>query len=107
MVARGSRTHAVRNARAVREAVGTFRERCKVEQPPCWLCGQAIDYEATEPHAPDALQVDHVFPVSKHPELAADTGNMRASHAGCNLARGNSMTLPELGLTSLDWESLA
>lgn len=100
-------TRDVRHARAVRKAVNDYREQCKRDRPPCWLCGQEIDYDATDYYAADALQVDHVFPVSTHPERAADPEGMRPAHAGCNLARGNSMTLAELGETSTDWESLA
>ena len=107
MPAQGSRSSTLRKTRAVRDAVNDYREKCKRDQPPCWLCGQAIDYDTTDPYSPDSLQVDHMFPVSTHPDLAADQENMRPSHAGCNLSRGNSMTLPELGTTSCDWEALA
>ncbi|QDQ97969.1 HNH endonuclease [Tomitella fengzijianii] len=56
---------------------------------PCWLCGQPIDYGAP-PHHPDSFEADHAYPVSTHPHLAGDPGNLRASHMACNRSRGNN-----------------
>ena len=68
----------------------------------CWLCGQPIDYSA-KPQTPDAFEPDHVYPLSTHPELAEDPGNLRASHCRCNRARGNRQPKPGLGDRSRNW----
>lgn len=83
-----------------------FRTDCELDQLSCWLCGQAIDYEA--PHDDyandDRFELDHYYPVSTHPELQEDPANFRPSHAGCNRARGNSTVTSTLaGTLSRDW----
>lgn len=65
------------------------RADLRARREPCWLCGQRIDYSA-RPFTDDAFEADHVFPVSTHPHLALDPGNLRASHMRCNRARGNT-----------------
>lgn len=65
------------------------RRDLRAGKGPCWLCGQPIDYGAPAYH-PDGFEADHVYPVSTHPHLAGDPGNIRASHMRCNRARGNT-----------------
>lgn len=82
-----------------------FREASTRDESPCWLCGQAIDYDA--PHDDysndDRFQLDHQFPVSTHPQLQHDPANFRPSHAGCNRERGNKPPRPGLGTPSQQW----
>lgn len=58
------------------------------DQPPCWLCGGAIDY--TLPHLdPGAYVVDHVIPLAKG---GTDTlSNKRAAHRACNRAKSDKL----------------
>ncbi|MFC9769423.1 HNH endonuclease [Rhodococcus jostii] len=65
-----------------------LRENLRMQRRPCWLCGQVIDYDAPA-NDPEAFEPDHYFPVSTHPQLANDPGNLRASHSKCNRHRGN------------------
>lgn len=71
--------------------------RCvKREEPEvCWLCGRPID--PTLPYRdpttgkvnPMSWSLDHVVPVSEHPELALVRDLARAAHFRCNSARGD------------------
>ena len=80
-----------------------FRERCRVAGEQCWICGQPIDYTADSNSHPDAFQPDHFYPVSTHPELALDPGNLRPCHRSCNIARGDGPPPLGLGRTSRTW----
>lgn len=73
----------------------------------CWLCNQPVDMTIVDVESDEHYEPDHVFPVSTHPELAADPDNLRDSHRGCNRERGNEMEGLGLGWTSEDWEQLA
>ena len=57
----------------------------------CWLCNQHIDMTIEDIYDDEHFEPDHVFPVSTHPELAADPDSVRPSHRGCNRERGNNM----------------
>lgn len=49
--------------------------------PPCWICGEAIDYTIKTPH-PDSFEVDHVVALARG---GADSlSNKKASHRRCN-----------------------
>lgn len=87
-----------RNTRRQKRIIAELRAR----RDPCWLCGQAIDYDAPAGD-PDAFQADHVKSWSKHPELREDPANFRASHQLCNQKRGNGEAPAGLGLLSRDW----
>lgn len=69
---------------------------------PCWLCGQAIDYDAPA-NDPEALDIDHVHPRSTHPHLALDPGNTRPSHCRCNRSKGVGQARPAVGAVTEDW----
>jgi 5-methylcytosine-specific restriction endonuclease McrA len=69
---------------------------------PCWLCGQAIDYEAPADD-PNAFTVDHVKPLSLHPDLAEVESNQRAAHRRCNVGRGNRPPQLDIGEPSRCW----
>jgi 5-methylcytosine-specific restriction endonuclease McrA len=47
----------------------------------CWLCG-----------LPGADTVDHILPLSLHPELAHDRSNLAPAHNRCNASKGASTT---------------
>nr|DAW53928.1 MAG TPA: HNH endonuclease [Caudoviricetes sp.] len=54
----------------------------------CWLCHQRIDYAAAPGTTEDSHELDHVLPVSTHPEAQEDPSNFRHSHRRCNSVRG-------------------
>lgn len=78
------------------------RRDLRARREPCWLCGQRIDYRAPARH-PDSFEPDHVYPVSTHPHLAEDPGNLRASHMRCNRARGNTAAYRGRWVRTTDW----
>ncbi len=63
------------------------RDRATIRrsQPPCWLCGQEIDYSL--PYL-DRMEfvVDHVVPLTA--DGTDDITNKRAAHRSCNRAKG-------------------
>lgn len=66
----------------------TFKQQGEATDAPCWICGQPIDYTAPRGH-PQAHTLDHLHPVSTHPQLHDDPANWRHAHHACNSARGN------------------
>jgi 5-methylcytosine-specific restriction endonuclease McrA len=94
--------HAGRGTRRWRALKVKFKELCRLESRPCWLCGQAIDYDLPHDH-PDAFSVDHRFPVSTHRHLGDDPANLEASHARCNKSRGAKAQPMQLGSRSRAW----
>lgn len=98
----------VRRRRDVQAMVRAARDRYRIEQPPCWLCGQAIDYTISDTDNDGHLEVDHMFEISEYPEHAADPENARPAHRGCNRAR--NLTPGFVGgagePTSEDWENI-
>lgn len=80
-----------------------FFERCRRDRPPCWLCGQPIDYSAEPGTTDDSLTLDHRFPVSKRPDLQDDPANFMPAHRSCNIRRGDSDPYLPLGTFSRDW----
>lgn len=100
-----------RSHRSVRAAVEKYREQRKAdaragEQVVCWLCNQAIDMTIMDQDDDGAFQADHVYPVSTHPEMADDPGNLRDAHRGCNNERSTRMEAVNVGWNSEDWEGL-
>lgn len=69
----------------------------RAKRLPCWLCGQAIDYDADDPHADDAFSYDHAVPWSVDRALRLDPGNGRSAHQRCNKSRGSRAPRPGLG----------
>lgn len=64
------------------------RERIKRQQPPCWICGGTINYDAPPGH-PDSFELDHYLPVSRGGEvMPRGQEALRPSHATCNRRRG-------------------
>ncbi len=61
----------------------------------CWLCLKPIDPDLPyrDPETgkvnPMSWSLDHVVPVSQHPELGLIRDLARAAHYSCNSARGN------------------
>lgn len=74
----------------------------KAKGLPCWLCGQAIKYDA-EKSDPESFTVDHVIPLSRRRDLAEEPTNLRSAHARCNKERGARAPQPALGTTSREW----
>lgn len=69
----------------------------------CCRCGQRIDYRLAWPD-PDSFSVDHYpHPLSTHPHLAHDLGNLHAAHLVCNQQAGATGPRPQLGLPSEPW----
>jgi hypothetical protein len=53
---------------------------------------------------PDSFSVDHYpRPLSTHPHLAEDPGNLKPAHLRCNQAAGDRGPVPSLGQPSEDW----
>ena len=86
--------------RAWRVLKDRFRDRCQQANAPCWICNQAINYEAKSTD-PSAFEADHYKPVSNHPHLALMIGNLRPSHQSCNRSRGNKPA--ETAWVRADW----
>jgi 5-methylcytosine-specific restriction endonuclease McrA len=82
------------------KAMKRIRRRLKAQRQPCWLCGQPINYESTDPTDPDSFTLDHVVPWSVSRSLRLDPGNAKAAHRRCNLQRGSDAPKPGLGLLS-------
>lgn len=70
-----------------RQIASAFRDRCRANNAPCWLCGQAIAYDAAA-QTESAFEADHKLPVETHPHLAFMPSNLRPSHSSCNRSRG-------------------
>jgi len=69
----------------------------------CCRCGQAVRYDLQWPD-PDSFSVDHwPHPLSTHPHLGEDPGNLHAAHLKCNQSAGDRADLPGLGTPSEDW----
>jgi 5-methylcytosine-specific restriction endonuclease McrA len=64
-------------------------DRDRKANAPCHICGMAIDYHIEPSTTPDSWEPDHVYPVSKRPDLELDLDNIEASHMRCNRARGD------------------
>jgi len=80
-----------------------LRDALRAERRPrCWLCGEAIDYDAPS-DSNDSFSADHIKPWDTHPDLRADYGNLAAAHLGCNKARGKRPPPIGLGLLSRQW----
>jgi 5-methylcytosine-specific restriction endonuclease McrA len=82
-----------------------FKAECREADAPCWLCNLPIDYAAPfdDYDNDDRFQLDHVHPVSTHPELQEDPEGFKPSHAGCNNARSNRAPSAGLGRPSRQW----
>lgn len=72
----------------------------EVLPPVCWICGDAIDLALRHPHRM-SWSLDHVKPLSTHPELAHDESNLRPAHLSCNSKRGVGKAQPVK--LSQDW----
>jgi hypothetical protein len=107
MADRPQSTYNVRRRRDVQVAVREFRDEATRREDPCWLCQKPIDYTIADPYDDWVLEVEHVVAVSLRPDLAADKGNMRASHRLCNQRKSDSTAPQGLGATSEDWEGMA
>lgn len=79
-----------------------LKEDLRALRLPCYLCGQAINYEVGFPH-PDSFSAEHVKPRAKFVELAEDPGNLKAAHLKCNSAKSDQELDAGIGLTSRDW----
>lgn len=80
-----------------------FFAQCKARHAVCWLCGMPIDYEATKNTTDDSFNLDHLYPVSKHPELQFDPAGFKPSHTSCNRLRSNQDPPTPIGTLSRQW----
>lgn len=85
----------------------TFFTQCKAQHAVCWLCGMPIDYAAPKNTTDDSFNLDHMFPVSKHPELQFDPAGFKPSHTSCNRLRGNQDPPAPIGTLSRQWITTA
>jgi 5-methylcytosine-specific restriction endonuclease McrA len=80
-----------------------LRAQVKARRELCCRCQQPIDYALAYPD-PGSFSVDHYpFPISTHPHLAWDPGNLHAAHLDCNQAAVAKRPAPGLGNLSEDW----
>lgn len=71
---------------------------------PCHICGQPINYHLEPSSTPLAWEPDHIFPVSKRPDLELDLSNIKASHKECNRNRGDGTNGENaIGMQSRVW----
>ena len=87
--------------RRYRKLRDTMRHQWQQADTPCWICRQPIAWN--EHGTPDSFDLDHLHPVSTHPELALDPANWRPAHATCNRSRGNRQATTRHGATTEDW----
>ena len=65
-----------------------IRKALAADEPPCHICGQAIDY--TLPHTdPMSFQADHVTPRARGGSHTLD--NSKASHRRCNREKSDKV----------------
>jgi 5-methylcytosine-specific restriction endonuclease McrA len=95
---RGSPRNSYRYRQLRTAVVATWR----AQDRRCWHDNQPIDWGAP-PGDPEACEVDHVLPVSTHPDQALDVSLWRPAHRRCNGARGNRPPPAGLGELSGDW----
>lgn len=81
----------------------TFFNQCKAQHAVCWLCGMPIDYNAEKNTTDDSFNLDHLYPVSKHPELQFDPAGFKPSHTSCNRLRSNQDPPTPIGTLSRQW----
>lgn len=82
---------------------GKLKAEVRARRELCCRCGQSIDYDLTYPD-PNCFSVDHYpHPLSTHPHLAEDPGNLHAAHLDCNKNAGNRNPAPSIGVTSRNW----
>ncbi|NMN02726.1 hypothetical protein [Bifidobacterium panos] len=92
-----------KTSRAFERDKRAFFAKCCREHAPCWLCGMPIDYAAEKNTADDSFNLDHLYPVSKRPDLQFDPAGFRPSHTSCNRLRGNRDPATPIGLLSRQW----
>lgn len=85
-----------------------YRDKMKLVQPSCAICGLPINYELKHPN-PWSFTIDHIIPISRGG--TTDEDNLQAAHFKCNRLKGErtGLTLNEVnqlrqmqGATPLD-----
>ncbi|QFG08558.1 HNH endonuclease [Gordonia phage ASerpRocky] len=74
---------------ANRGVILSFKRECRILQPPCWICGEEIDYTLKGGYW--YFNADHYIPRFLGGTDSKD--NLRPTHMLCNLRRGHR--LPE------------
>ncbi|QAY16902.1 HNH endonuclease [Gordonia phage Exiguo] len=69
--------------------IRSFKRECRILQPPCWICGEEIDYTLTKGYW--YFNADHYIP--KFLGGTDSKANLRPTHMLCNRRRGHR--LPE------------
>ncbi|WEV69939.1 hypothetical protein OZX73_03505 [Bifidobacterium sp. ESL0775] len=101
---RGSSRHGIRKyGRQFQKDRKAFFAKCKANNAVCWLCGMPIDYEVPQNTTDNSYNLDHMYPVTKRPDLQHDPAGFRPSHASCNNLRGNKEPPAPLGTLSRQW----
>ena len=60
----------------------------KANGEPCWICGQAIDYDSP-PGTPGSPTVDHLDPRAHGHPVLAPLHRLAPAHSYCNSSRGD------------------
>lgn len=91
-----------------RAAQQRFKRYAASHNLPCNECGHPINY--TIPHNDEwgtvnieSFELDHLYSFAEHPELELDPANFRATHAGCNRAKGNNRKTPKNNPNTRAW----
>lgn len=101
MSSRTSRTR--KSTRQFEKDRKAFHTKCQTTHAPCWLCGMPIDYTSAPNTTDDSYNLDHLYPVSKRPDLQHDPAGFRPSHTQCNNLRGNNDPPTPIGTLSRQW----
>lgn len=78
-----------------------YRRIIRADEPPCHICGTAIDYQAHHLE-PQSFTIDHITPANRGGSDTLD--NIAAAHRSCN--RDKSDKLPDHGvqfITEREW----
>lgn len=73
-----------RDLRAYRRASERLKQQARTRGLPCWLCGQAIDFDA-DYREPLSFTADHVQALANGGPIL---GTLKPAHRRCNSRRG-------------------
>lgn len=70
------------------------------DQPPCHICGEAIDYDANH-LAPEAFTIDHITALNRGGSDTLD--NLAAAHRKCNRDKSDKVAAGVDFVTDRTW----
>lgn len=78
------------------------RKIIAVDQPPCHICGEPIDYDAKHLD-PMSFTIDHITPLTKGGEELDVIDNIKAAHRKCNRAKSDKVAVGVAFVTARSW----